>query len=86
MTTKNKTDSSDKKMITLFLSQELINHLEKRAKKNMMDLSEQIEDILRRSTINQWKTSIYDEKIDDKLVSIFSRQRTGPKKKEKRKK
>ncbi len=81
-----KQDNSDKKMVTLFLSEELVDHLEKRAKKNMMSLPEQIEDILRRSTINQWKTSIYDEKIDDKLVSIFSRQRTGPKRGKNKKK
>ncbi len=68
--------------VTLFLDAELLELLEKRAKKNMLNVSEQIEDILRRSTLNQKKKkSIYDGKLDDTLVSIFSRQRTGPKRK-----
>jgi hypothetical protein len=73
---------ANKNQITLFLSDELINILEKRAKKNMLTVSEQIEDILRRSTINQSrKKSPYDAKLDDTLVSIFSRRKTGPKRK-----
>jgi hypothetical protein len=72
----------NKNQITLFLSDELMNILEKRAKKNMLTVSEQIEDILRRSTINQSKKkSPYDAKLDDTLISIFSRRKTGPKKK-----
>ncbi|MDD5699849.1 MAG: hypothetical protein PHH00_01490 [Candidatus Nanoarchaeia archaeon] len=71
-----------KNQVTLFLDEELLGLLEKRAKKNMLNVSEQIEDILRRSTLNQKKKkSIYDGKLDDTLVSIFSRQRTGPKRK-----
>lgn len=72
----------NKNKITLFLSDELMKVLEKRAKKNMFTISEQIEDILRRSTINQsTKKSPYDAKLDDKLVALFSRKNTGPKKK-----
>ena len=72
---------TNKNQITLFLSDELMKVLEKRAKKNMFTVSEQIEDILRRSTINQTnKKSPYDAKLNDTLVSIFSRKRTGPKK------
>jgi hypothetical protein len=72
----------NKNQISLFLSDELIDILNKRAKKCMLTLPEMIEDILRRSTINQKsKKSPYDSKLDDKLVSLFSRQRTGPKKK-----
>jgi len=68
--------------VTLFLKDEIMKVLEKRAKKNMFTISEQIEDIIRRSTINQLrKKSPYDAKVDDKLVSIFSRHKTGPKKK-----
>jgi hypothetical protein len=71
---------TNKNQVTLFLSDELMNILEKRAKKNMFTISEQIEDILRRSTINQSKKkSPYDSKLDDALVSIFSRRRTGMK-------
>lgn len=73
--------------VTLFLKDEVMKLLEKRAKKNMFTISEQIEDILRRSTMNQLnKKSPYDAKVDDKLVSIFSRQKTGPKKKKVKKK
>jgi hypothetical protein len=76
--------------ITIFLDDDLRTLLVKRAKKNMMSLPEQIEDILRRSTINQkGKKSPYDAKVDDKLVSLFSRKKTGPKsvkKKEEKKK
>ncbi len=70
-----------KNQITLFLDDELLEGLEKRAKKNMFTVPEQIDDILRRSVINQSKKkSIYDEKLDDTLVSVFSRKNTGPKK------
>ena len=73
---------ANKNQICLFLSDELMSVLEKRAKKNMFTISEQVEDILRRSTINQTrKKSPYDAKLDDTLVSIFSRRKTGRKKK-----
>jgi hypothetical protein len=72
----------NKNQVTLFLSDELMSVLEKRAKKNMFTVSEQIDDILRRSTINQAnKKSPYDAKLNDALISIFSRKKTGPKKK-----
>ena len=72
----------NKNQVTLFLSDELMGSLDKRAKKNMLTLSEQIEDILRRSTINlSKKKSPYDAKLDDTLISIFSRKKTGPKEK-----
>jgi len=70
-----------KNQITLFLDDELISNLEKRAKKNLFTLPEQIEDVLRRSVINQSKTkSLNNEKLDDTLVGIFSRKKTGRKK------
>ena len=72
----------NKNQVTLFLSDELMRILEKRAKKNMFTVSEQIEDVLRRSTVNQSKKkSPYDTKLDDALISIFSRRKTGPRKK-----
>jgi len=61
-----------KNQICIFLSSELISKLEKRAKKNMFTLSEQIEDILRRSCITQKSTA--EEKLDDALVALFSRK------------
>lgn len=70
----------NKNQVTLFLSDELMSTLEKRAKKNMLTVSEQIEDILRRSTINaSKKKSPYDAKLDDSLIGLFSRKRTGRK-------
>jgi len=73
-----------KKMISIFLSNELVKLIEKRARKNMLSVPEQIEDILRRSTISQGKKkSAYYAKVDDKLVGLFSRHKTGPKKRKK---
>ncbi len=66
--------STLKNQICLFLSDDIINILQKRAKKNMFTLSEQIEDILRRSTIRK-KTIPKHGKIDDTLLSYFSRAR-----------
>ncbi len=63
-----------KNQICIFLSRELIQKLEKRAKKNMFTISEQIEDILRRSCLSQKKTP-KEEKLDDRLVALFSRKR-----------
>lgn len=63
-----------KNEICLFLNKDIIQKLEKRAKKNMMTLSEQIEDIVRRSCASQ-KTAQLPEKLDDTLVSLFSRRR-----------
>jgi hypothetical protein len=71
--------------VTIFLEAELLKWLEKRAKKNMLALPEQIEDILRRSTINQkGKKSPYDAKLDDSLVGVFSRKNTGQKTKKRK--
>ena len=71
--------------ITIDLTDEEKSILEKRAKRNFFKLKEQIEDILRRSCISgSKKTSVRKLKVDDKLVGIFSRQNTGPKKKKKK--
>lgn len=67
-----------KNQICIFLSEEVLEKLEKRAKKNLMNLEEQIEDILRRSCVRK-KISGYSEKIDDLLVSCFSRSKKGRK-------
>jgi len=63
-----------KNQVQVFLSDDLLKKLDKRAKKNMLAISEQIEDILRRSCINT-KKSLADEKLDDKLVGLFSRKK-----------
>lgn len=70
------------KKITVSLSDDEVKVLEKRAKKNMLSLTEQIEDIVRRSCVNYKSGSTYSKvKPDDRLVSIFSRQKRGRKKK-----
>ncbi|MDO8623673.1 MAG: hypothetical protein Q7R52_05500 [archaeon] len=63
-----------KNKISLFLDSDVIKLIEKRAKKNMFTISEQIEDILRRSCVNVKKTK-KEEKLDDLLVSLFSRRK-----------
>ena len=71
--------------ITIDLNDDEKTILEKRAKKNLFELKEQVEDIVRRSCVSGSKKSTsVDAKVDDKLVGIFSRQNTGPKKKKKR--
>ena len=73
-----------KNQVCIFLSDDLLSILEKRGKKNMLTISEQIEDILRRSTLSQKKrasTAIPNEKLDDALIGLFSRKRTGRKRK-----
>ena len=63
-----------KNKVTLYLDSDVLNVLEKRANKNLMTLAEQIEDILRRSAINAGKIKKFNDKIDDKLIAIFSRR------------
>ena len=72
--------TSFKNKVTIYLNNDLLKMIEKRAKKNLLTLPEQIEDILRRSTLNIKKNKIPKENIDDLLVSIFSRQKKSRKK------
>jgi len=69
-----------KNQVTIFLDSEMMKLLEKRAKKNMFSVSEQIEDILRRSCLGM-KQKPSTSKVDDALVGIFSREKRGRKKK-----
>ena len=72
--------------ITISLDDEEIKILEKRAKKNLLTVKEQVEDIIRKSAVRTKSgTKTQTIKVDDRLVGIFSRQNTGPKKKKKRK-
>jgi len=73
-----------KNQVCVFLGDEILEILEKRAKKSMFKLHEQIEDILRRSTAR--KTKGTTEKLDDALLACFSRANTGKKAKKKKKK
>jgi hypothetical protein len=65
--------------ITINLDEREQKILEKRAKKNLMELKEQVEDIIRRSCINAIKSSSPKDPCDDRLVSIFSKQNKGKK-------
>ena len=73
LNTLNKENSS-KNSITIWLDSEVMSKIQKRAKKNLMTLPEQIEDILRRSAINAAGTASQKEKLDDMLVGLFSRK------------
>ncbi len=69
-----------KNKVCIFLDNEILKILEKRAGKNMFTLPEQIEDILRRSCISAKRIGKEEEKLDDLLVGLFSRKRYGKKK------
>ena len=69
-----------KNKIVIYLDNDLLSLIGKRAKKNRLTLPEQIEDILRRSSLSiKNKISTPSGKIDDLLVGIFSRQKRGKK-------
>ncbi len=65
--------------ITISLDENVKKILEKRSKKNLLNLREQIEDILRKSAIRTKQGTQTSIKIDDKLVGIFSKERRGRK-------
>lgn len=76
-----------KNRIELYLDNDVLELIEKRAKKNMLTLPEQIEDILRRSCLSMKnKKTLPETKLDDLLVGIFSRRNCGRKKRKKAKK
>jgi hypothetical protein len=64
-----------KNKLSIFVDNEVLRIIEKRAKKNMFTVSEQIEDILRRSCVSGKRTSKDTEKLDDILVTLFSRKK-----------
>jgi len=72
--------------ITISLDKAEVKILNKRAKKNLLSLQEQVEDIVRRSCIHSSKGTYRPLKCDDQLVAVFSRDRRGRKKKKKVKK
>ncbi|GBE20308.1 hypothetical protein BMS3Abin17_01046 [archaeon BMS3Abin17] len=72
--------------ITINIDDDVSKILKKRAKKNLLTLREQIEDILRKSAVRTKSgTSYRGLKPDDKLVAMFSREKRGRKKKKKKK-
>lgn len=60
--------------INIRLSDDEVKVLKKRAKKNMLNLREQVEDIVRRSCINSKSGSTTSDNVDDKFIGIFSRK------------
>jgi hypothetical protein len=60
--------------LTISLDDREIKILKKRAKKNLLDLREQVEDIIRRSCMNAG-VSASNRKTNDELVNIFSREK-----------
>jgi hypothetical protein len=70
-----KPTKEDKSRLTIYLSDDVVRKLEKRANKNMLNLHEQIEDILRRSVLNFKKGTPVEEKVDDKFITFFSRKK-----------
>jgi hypothetical protein len=64
-----------KNRVTIYLDKEVLKIIDKRAKKNMLTIEEQIEDIIRRSCIMAKQQKKEEQKIDDLLVSIFSRKK-----------
>jgi len=69
-----KTPLKFKNRVCIWLDNELLKLIEKRAKKNFLNVHEQIEEILRRSCLNL-KKSKKEEKLDDLFISFFSRKR-----------
>ncbi|MDP3992310.1 MAG: hypothetical protein Q8P79_02265 [Nanoarchaeota archaeon] len=67
--------------ITISIDEEIKKIIGKRAKRNLLSIKEQIEEIIRQSAIRtKAGVSTGNLKIDDKLVEIFSRHRKGRKK------
>jgi hypothetical protein len=71
---KLKPKSASKNRIQINIDDKVLKKLEKRAEKNMLNIHEQIEDILRRSVLNLKKSSA-EEKVDDKFITFFSRKK-----------
>lgn len=63
-----------KNKICVYLDNTILAAIEKRAKKNMLSPSEQIEDIVRRSVVNQHHPIAETDKLDDMLITLFSRK------------
>jgi hypothetical protein len=65
-----------KTKIEIYLDNQVLKMLERRAKRNLFSLNEQIEDILRRSCSTIKKNhNLADEKLDDSFITIFSRRK-----------
>ena len=62
--------------ITIRIEEEIQKIIGKRAKKNLLTIKEQIEEIIRQSAVRSKSgTSPSSFKIDDRLVEVFSRHK-----------
>ena len=66
--------------LTINLDEDEVKILKRRGKKNLLELKEQVEDIIRRSCMNSKNKTSPSDKCDDSLVGIFSRNQRGRKK------
>ena len=67
--------------ITISIDEDVKKVLVKRAKKNMLSLKEQAEEIIRQSAVRtKAGISASTLKSDDRLVEVFSRNKKGRKK------
>ena len=72
--------------LTIDIDEDVKKIISRRAKGNLLTLREQIEDILRKSAVRtKSKKNYRPVKCDDALVSVFSRQKSGRKRKKKKK-
>lgn len=68
------------KAVVVKLDDALYKLIVARAKKNFLEIDEMIEDIIRRSMLSYKKNgSSISDKVDDSLVSVFSRKKSGKK-------
>ena len=71
--------------ITISIDDDVKNVIAKRAKKNMLSLKEQVEEIIRQSAVRTKSGSSASQmKTDDRLVEIFSRNKKGRRRKGKK--
>lgn len=63
--------------ITIDIDEDVQKVISKRAKKNMLTIREQVEDIVRQSAVRTKSGSTTTDKLDDTLVGVFSRNKKG---------
>ena len=63
--------------ITINIDEEVQKVIGKRAKKNMLTIREQVEEIVRQSAVRTKAGTPKGMDSDDRLVEIFSRKRRG---------
>ncbi|MCX8159091.1 MAG: hypothetical protein N3D20_02265 [Candidatus Pacearchaeota archaeon] len=70
--------TTQKIRLCIGIDEEVAKMLIRRAKRNMMSVEEQAEDILRRSCVSMRKKPLTEEKIvGNHFISIFSRRKYG---------